>query len=271
MEQKKLNYYLKSIEYLAKRYVLNLKYMIGDSPKYNLKFKFRTPDSVGRAIYKNGLYEEDITDYLLNNLELKVGDIVFDVGANIGWYSNLFSKHFPDVEVHCFEPDPGNYEILKSNLERNNSKNVVSNNIGIGERKDVMKLYLYKKGNQGRHSMLNINSGSVIDVNITSFDEYVEEKKLDLAKIKFLKIDIEGYEYSAFLGGKEFLKHVPVLMAEFSPDYMRKAGLDPEKLLDFLRSYNYIPYIVNEMNLEPADNQSLLSIESNINLIWKKG
>ncbi len=270
MSDNKPNYYTKSIMYLFNRYVLNKKSMIGRSKKYDLKFKFRTPDSVGRTIFKHGLYEEDLTNYLLNNLDLKAGDVVFDVGANIGWYSNLLSKYFKGVEIHSFEPDPENFEILVSNLERNKSENVFPNNCGIGEKADILKLYLYKKGNQGRHSMLNINSGPSIDVKITSFDEYVKEKSIDVSRIKFLKIDIEGYEYFAFLGGKEFLKHVPTILAEFSPGYMRKAGLEPDKLLKLLRSYNYSPFVVKETGLQPIEDNELLSGDFNVNLIWKK-
>lgn len=270
MANTKLSYYTKAITYLLNRHVFGLKYMVGHSEKYDLKFKFRTPDSGGRTIFKNGLYEEDLTDYLLNNLDLKAGDIVFDVGANIGWYSNLLSKYFKGVEIHSFEPDPENFGILTSNLERNKSENVFPNNCGMGEKLDTLKLYLYKKGNQGRHSMLNINKGPSIDVKITSFDEYVKEKSLNVSKVKFLKIDIEGYEYFAFLGGKEFLKHVSTILAEFSPGYMRKDGLDPAKLLNLLKSYGYVPFVVKGLDLESVEDEALLARDSNVNLIWKK-
>jgi FkbM family methyltransferase len=267
-----MNYYLKSGLYFFGRYIFKKKYLTGYSDKYNLKFRFRSPDSVGRLIYKKGIYEEELTDYLIKNLNLESGDIVFDAGANIGWYSVLLSKYFAGVEVHSFEPDPENFKILKSNIGLNNLENVRLNNIGLGKETDVVKLYLYKKGNLGRHSMLNINNGlgSTIDVNISSFDEYVKNKQLNFSKIKFLKIDIEGYEYFAFLGGKEFLNYVPTIMAEFSPSYMRKVGLEPEKLISLLRSYNYRPFIIEGMDLAPIDDEFLLSVELNIDLIWKK-
>lgn len=270
MYQNKMNYYLKSTLYFIEKNILNKKYLIGYSEKYGLKFRFRSPDSIGRLIYKRGIYEEELSDYLIKNLHLELGDVVFDAGANIGWYSILLSKHFSGVEVHSFEPDPENFKIFKSNLELNNFNNVVPNNIGLGKETAIMKLYLYKKGNLGRHSMLNINNGPTIDVNITSFDEYVRKMQLNLSKIKFLKIDIEGYEYFAFLGGKEFLNHVPTILAEFSPGFMRKEGLDPAKLLDLLKSYHYKPFIIKGVNLEPIDDEFLLSVESNVDLIWKK-
>jgi len=267
-----MNYYLKSGLYFFGRYVLKKKYMIGCSDKYDLKFRFRTPDSVGRLIFKKGVYEEELSDYLINNLDLGPEDIVFDVGANIGWYSILFSKYFSGVKVHSFEPDPENFGILKFNIELNNFENVFLNNIGLGKEKGIVKLYQYKKGNLGRHSMLEINDGygSTIDVNISSFDEYIKNMKINISKIKFLKIDIEGYEYFAFLGGKEFLKYIPTIMAEFSPSYMRKVGLDPAKLISLLRSYDFSPFMIKGMDLEPIDDGFLLSAESNHDLIWKK-
>ncbi len=272
MSKNGMNYFLKSILYFVGRNILNCKYMIGHSAKYDLKFKFRAPDSVGRLIYKKGVYEEELTDYFLNNLDLKLGDIVFDVGANIGWYSVLLSKHFSGVEIHSFEPDPENFKLLKSNLELNKSQKVIPNNIGLGKETGIMKLNLYKKGNLGRHSMLNINddNGPKIAVSITSFDEYVKKMQLNLSKIKFLKIDIEGFEYFAFLGGKDFLNHVPTIMAEYSPGFMRKDGLDPANMISLLRSHNYRPFMVKGANLDPVQDDFLLSADSNLDLIWKK-
>ena len=51
---------------------------------------------------------------------------------------------------------------------------------------------------------------------------------------------------------------------------MRKEGLDPAKLISLLRSYDYRPFIIKGMNLEPIDDAFLLSVEWNYDLIWKK-
>jgi hypothetical protein len=59
-------------------------------------------------------------------------------------------------------------------------------------------------------------------------------------------------------------------MAEFSPSYMRKVGLDPAKLISLLRSYDFSPFMIKGMDLEPIDDGFLLSAESNHDLIWKK-
>jgi hypothetical protein len=139
MTQNRIYYYLKSGLYFFARYILNKKYLIGCSDKYDLKFRFRTPDSVGRLIFKKGVYEEELSDYLISNLDLESGDIVFDVGANIGWYSIILSKYFSGVQVHSFEPDPENFKILKFNVALNNFENVISNNIGLGKQTDIVE------------------------------------------------------------------------------------------------------------------------------------
>lgn len=270
MSKSSLTYFSKSIAYVFGRFILAKKHMIAHSPKYGLKLKFRTQDGGGRAIYKHGLYEERLTNYLINKLQFEKGDVVFDVGANIGWYSNLLSKHKPEARIFCFEPDPENFSVLLSNLERNGSRTVSPNKLGVGEKAETKKLYLYKKSNVGRHSMLDINEGPTIEVEVVSLDEFVRNKEIDFRKVKFLKIDIEGFEYFAFKGGKEFLQNVPIILAEFSPGYMRDGGVEPANLLDLLRSYDLDPFVIEGLELSPIDDATLLGRNTNINLLWVK-
>jgi hypothetical protein len=51
---------------------------------------------------------------------------------------------------------------------------------------------------------------------------------------------------------------------------MRKAGLEPDKLLKLLRSYHYSPFVVKETGLQSVEDNELLSGDFNVNLIWKK-
>lgn len=64
------------------------------------------------------LYEEmfERDAYLRHGIELRGGDLVFDVGANIGLFS--LSAHFaaPGVRLHAFEPNPEVFALLKANL-----------------------------------------------------------------------------------------------------------------------------------------------------------
>ncbi|AGP59508.1 31-O-demethyl-FK506 methyltransferase [Streptomyces rapamycinicus NRRL 5491] len=66
------------------------------------------------------LYQEIFAErcYLRRGLELRAGDVVFDVGANIGMFSLFAHLECPDVTVHAFEPAPVPYAALRANAER---------------------------------------------------------------------------------------------------------------------------------------------------------
>ena len=60
-------------------------------------------------------YESEEADMM--KLILKNKRVFFDVGANLGWYSLLFSKVFSKTLVHSFEPISNTFNYLKSNVK----------------------------------------------------------------------------------------------------------------------------------------------------------
>lgn len=265
-------YYLNSLAYLVNRFMLGRKHLVGTATRYNnIKIRFSTPDGGGREIYKKGYYEPDLSDYLLKHLSFSEGDIILDVGANVGWYSVLLSTQLaPGATIYAFEPDPDNYACLRWNLEKNKCTNVVPVQQGIAEQSGTKYLHQYKSSNPGRHSMLAINPGPAIAVETVSFNEFIDHNHLDVSRIKLLKIDIEGYEYFAFRGGSKLLERVPVILAEFSPGYMRKGGLDPAELIHLLSDYGYTPYVPGYEEKKKISTSELLERNNNINLLWEK-
>lgn len=272
MPNTQLSYYLRATEYLFSRYVLRKPYLIGNSPDYGLILKFKTQDGGGRAIFKKGVYEQEISELLIRNLKLKPGDVVLDTGANIGWYSLLMSRfEHKGISIHCFEPDTDNHDCLIYNLQVNGASNVTPHNMAVSDHTGTQTLYLYKKSNTGRHSLLNINTDDSIEVKTVSFDDFLKVQNISPDAVKFLKIDIEGFEYFAFKGGLKLLGELPYIIAEFSPGYMRKGGVEPADLLELLKSNDYSPYSI-EGGILPIDHKTLLERSNNINLLWvKKG
>ena len=270
MSNSPLAYYTRAAEYIFSRYVLKRPYLIGTSDEYGLRLKFKTQDGGGRAIFKKGTYEPEISELLIRNLKLKADDVVLDVGANIGWYSLLMSRfENNDISIHCFEPDPDNYQCLTHNLAMNGTGNVTAHNMGVSDTTGVKTLYLYKKSNTGRHSMLEINTGDSIEVKTVSFDDFLEQQHIEVSKVKFLKIDIEGFEYYAFKGGTRLLNTLPYIIAEFSPGYMRKGGVDPADLIQLMKGHAYTPYMIDQ-GINEVTAEVLLRREHNINIFWVK-
>lgn len=57
---------------------------------------------------------------------IKEGNLVIDVGANIGYWTNYLARFVGESgRVYAFEPEPKNFEILKENRKLNDFKNVV--------------------------------------------------------------------------------------------------------------------------------------------------
>ena len=70
---------------------------------------------------------------------------IFDVGANVGEYSILLRKFFPDSRVHAFEIVPSTYEKLSQNVA--NLENIVAVNHGLGDCQEIIDVYI-GKGNK---------------------------------------------------------------------------------------------------------------------------
>ena len=75
-------------------------------------FPFRTHEStrwVLEEIFKRG-------EYGLLHVPDWRPKLIVDIGANHGAFALFCSIHFPDAELHCYEPVRGNFELLQHNL-----------------------------------------------------------------------------------------------------------------------------------------------------------
>jgi len=272
MDANKFMYFFKSAAYLVHRHILRKEYLTAKTNKYGLKVKFKTRDGGGRAIYKKDTYEEEITQLIINQISFETGDVFLDVGGNIGWYSLIVSSNFEGIEIFTFEPDPDNYNCLIDNIRINKLAGINPINKGVSSETGNKVLFQYKSSNTGRHSMLPINNGTKITVETVSIDDFLDEKALSINHVKLMKIDIEGFEYFAFLGAQKLLAKIPFIIAEYSPGYMKKGGVATKDLLEIMFKHNFTPFLIFHNTVRKVDLQYLLTIENNINLLWvKKG
>jgi tRNA A58 N-methylase Trm61 len=68
------------------------------------------------------LFEKD--EYGFKSLNFSPGDVVVDIGANVGVVSIYLAKKHPDIQVYSFEAHPINYKNLLQNIELNNVSNI---------------------------------------------------------------------------------------------------------------------------------------------------
>ena len=171
------------------------------------------------------------------------GSIVFDIGANVGFYT-LVASYLVGKEgkIYAFEPLKRNIAYLKKHLQLNKITNVeifevaVTNFTGtanFAETESPAEGHLDKNGN--------------IIVPTTSLEEIV--RKQNLPYPKFIKIDIEGAELNALKGAKE------ILIKEHPTIFLSTHGKEIHtKCCEFLKSLNYKLEPINKK--EPIEESS---------------
>ncbi len=200
-------------------------------------FKFYIDPYDTLKIANSPQFEQFEVDTLLS--KVKEDSIVVDIGANLGYYSVRVAQKATAGKVYAFEPDPGNYAILKKNLAINNLSNVIAQNIALGDSDDVLRLWKHP-----------FNGGDYRLYNDGDFTEYVDvpTRRLDdlvTEKVDILKIDVQGYEYFVFSGGLKLLEQHPIIFSEFWPRGLRNSGASPEDYLNLMIKYDYAPTLVD--------------------------
>jgi len=210
-----------------------------------------------------GAYEPFETE--LVKKEIKKGDVVLDLGANIGYYTLIFAKLVGEKgKVFAFEPEPDNFALLKKNVEINGYKNVVLVQKAVSNKTGKLKLYLCKD-NTGGHSIHPFESpqdgNQSIEIEATRLDDYF--KTYD-GKIDFIKMDIQGAEKEAVQGMSSLLKknkNVKVV-SEFWPSGLKQGGIEPEEYLELLTGFGFKLYEVSEREkkIKPVDIPKFLEM-----------
>jgi len=125
-----------------------------------------------------------------------VGDCVWDVGANIGYYTKQFVDRVGEGgSVVAFEPSPNNFSQLTKNCE--GFANVYLHQCGLGEYNDSL---LFEQGTDelGATSRVVENSKVGISVNIKTGESLILDGSVSMPNA--IKIDVEGFEYEVLKG-----------------------------------------------------------------------
>ena len=80
------------------------------------KFKFYTPNPMSLWRAETLYTKEPVTINWIKKFEKE--KVFFDIGANVGMYS-IFASIYSEVEVHSFEPESNNFQILNENIHLN--------------------------------------------------------------------------------------------------------------------------------------------------------
>lgn len=189
---------------------------------------------VGRSLQKYGEFSESEVQVFRDLL--KQGDVALDIGANIGCHSVAMSRLVgKSGTIHAFEPERTNFNTLCGNVSINNLMNVFCYQKAVGSQPgfiSVPELDHEKTVNYGGLSLEPDYSGGLhYDVPLVTIDS------LNLPRVNFIKIDIEGMEKFALEGAAATIEaHKPVLYVEDDRDEKREA------LIAYIKSLGYVIY-----------------------------
>lgn len=144
---------------------------------------------------------------------IRPGQVVFDLGANNGIHSLLFSELVGDTgKVYAFEPLPDNIEEIKKNCALNKVSNLEIVPSAVGSYDGKIKFLLGLLNKQGSIVGIGRQSGQELEVDLITLRTFIEREK---CKPDFIKIDIEGAESDALVGMGNLIKSLkPVFFIE---------------------------------------------------------
>ncbi|MDD8018776.1 MAG: FkbM family methyltransferase [Bacteroidota bacterium] len=220
------------------------------------------------------ILERDEFEYFLATV--KPGMTVFDIGANIGFFTIEFSQLVgPKGKVYAFEPDPFIFSLLKKNIERRNLQNVILHNIAVSDKEGHLDFFVNNKNRADNRVYSSPNEHRTkIVVDAKSIDSIVPAD----VKVNFIKIDIQGYELFALKGMSKIISNSGncILFSEFWPYGMQLCGYKGTEYLDeliasrFQIKYEDDTQILEEKNFKTFTESFPMNDFGYTNLICKK-
>lgn len=170
--------------------------------------------------------EKFLRDYL------RPGDVIVDVGANVGTLTLEASVIVGDSgKVFAVEAHPKTFKYLQGNIELNRAKNVCAYNVALG---DINGVALFSNtGLDDQNSA--ITNGDGIEIPIHQLDHLpIDERVIDL-----LKVDVESYEKFVFQGAQKTLQITECIYFESWEQHFQKYGYTCTDLFEFLNNCGF--------------------------------
>lgn len=182
------------------------------------------------------------------------GGHILDVGANIGYTAAVFARAIePGFKVFAFEPDQENFKRLERAMnQRGLSDRVESIHTAVGASQGTVGLWRDYRHHAGhRVTTEAFRAARKVEasdtVPLVSLDHFVRERGIG-GPIRFVKIDVEGYEPPVCEGMKATAAANPELTAviEYSPAAMTQMGFQPAPVIEFFRARGFVIHVLHE-------------------------
>ena len=216
--------------------------------KYQFRLKANLANPEHQYLYFYGTHDER---YIVTKLLkiIKPGDICWDIGANIGFYTCLLASLLEDSGVVvAFEPAARTCGYLKENVSLNQFTNVTVVNKGLGDKQEQRPLHYSEAGLAEGTASLKYADGRAASERVTldTIDNLIRE----LPAPEFVKIDVEGYQLEVLRGGEHLLKtYAPLLMAELKDVGETNRAIFSE-IEDYVANLGYQLYKIRKHSIQ---------------------
>lgn len=212
-------HYLERFTAMADRYVDWRGRSVPCRTAFGALIPCRLSDIIQRKIAYFGVWEPHLTHYIRR--ALAPGDVLIDVGANIGYYSLLASGLVGAAgKVVAIEASPRIFAMLSHNIQVNRATNIRAVNKAAAARQGFLPVFAAPSGNIGHTSTLPL-AGNVFEATIEALPLAEMLSTEEMARARLIKIDIEGAEgpvIRSFLETIKFYGAACELAVEVSPD-----------------------------------------------------
>ena len=213
------------------------------------------------------MHAQKVVDFLATGLELEPGDLVFDIGAGIGWYSLLLARIAPrGTAIHAFEPEPWARGLLQENANHNRAETITVVGSAVGEDSGHAIVHRHDRRRRSWHRLRPPRQ--TLEVDIVSLDDYCRRNGLASRPVGLIKLDVEGLEFFALRGAMQTLRRCRTVLTDFSPARLERANVDPVSMLDLLVELGFAPAVLELAGPRPVTRAELLADGRPLSLLW---
>ena len=192
----------RAASYMAAKHVLRRSHLVRHIHGYRLRLDLHDP-GLSRDVAIRGTREEQLKHLL--ERELGPGNVVLDIGANIGYYTAMIGGIVgPSGRVYAMEPEPRNFALLQDNVRLNRMEAWVDTfNLAASDARGTARLFVSAYSNlntlfpEGYDGIQTPGvTGQVVETEATDISSFLEGKR----PVDLLRMDIEGAEVEVLNG-----------------------------------------------------------------------
>lgn len=227
-----------------------------------LEWRLDVQSCISRSLIETGIWEPNTTK-VIEDL-VKPGMKVLAVGANFGYYAMLMAKQVgPSGHIWAFEPTTRFREQLQWHVNANAfGDRVTVVPYGLSDSAKEMTIDLTPQSASMHYAPSVARTGSEV-IQLRTLDSAVADLQLD--RVDFVSMDIDGHEAAFLRGGKEVLtRNLPPIAMEFAQRCLYFAGSDVREVAGLLKEIGY--EICSEETRSPfRDELEFLTVCGNYN------